>query len=303
MNANSSFSEKQNSAKSLGLLRASSYYYGRAKNVLAAQFILAVPGALFLSLLITSCPSAKVWGVLYSVTVALVDSLWLDRWQGRLRSLGAKTQEEFDTFLFGLKWRKLQVGARLAAEDLVGAFRKHPDSDATLKDWYPAIAGELPFPLGVLVCQRINVWWDSEVRRKLGYALLVLLFFSVFVIVALAVATKQPTDKLILSIVSPLLPVGLWCMREALRQFDASRKLDATKSAIVASWDEALQGKLEDSTATVTEFQAAIYDGRSRHPLVFNWIHRLFRPEGQETMHAMSERLVAEVRDRSPKPA
>lgn len=289
------FSAKQNSKSSLDKLRTASFFYGQAKLVSAWQFCLSVPGALGISLLIAACPNTKPWGVLYSVLVALLDTLWLDRWQNRLRTLGAKSQEEFDTELFDLPWRSLQAGPRLQPEDVASANRNYRDGDSHLMDWYPASVGSLDFPFNALACQRINVWWDSVVRRKLARSILVLLFVVTIAIVAIGVATRQPADRLILTVVAPLLPVVLWCVREALRQFDAATKLDAIKTAIASTWDAALSGQVELARVKVIEFQAAIYDGRSRHPLVFNWIHRHFRPEGQETMAEMADRLAAQV--------
>lgn len=276
------------------MLRAASYYYSRAKGILATQFVLTVVGAVALSLVLAVRPELKVWGVLYSVLVALADSLWLDRWQAALRIRGAKAQEAFDAGLFGFEWRKWQVGGRLTHEEVVRAARRFHGDENQLRDWYPASLDSVPLPLRALVCQRINAWWDAELRKRVAWWLIGVLLFVAVVVLIVSVATALQTDRLILTVVAPLFPAINWSLREALRQFDAARKLEATKLALVDSWETAVATGMM-TAAKMSEFQAAIYDGRSRHPLIFNWVHKRFRPEGQETMHEMARRLVREA--------
>lgn len=287
-------SETQNLPASIELLRASSHFYGRAKVILASQFILTVPGAVLLSLLLAARPELKVWAVLYSVLIALADSLWLDRWQAKLRVRGAKAQEAFDSVLFGFDWRKWQVGARLAHEEIVTASRKFRGSDDQLRDWYPPTLDYVPLPLRALVCQRINAWWDSELRRRVAWWLIGALVGATVLVLIVSVASAQQTDRVILTIIAPLFPAINWSLREVMRQFDAATKLDATKQALVEIWESSIASGTIDASK-VSDFQAAIYDGRSRHPLLFDWIHRRFRPEGQLTMQDMADRLVNEA--------
>lgn len=297
MPAPAEFSARQNSPESLERLRASSHYYGTAKTVLGWQFALSVLGALATSVLVAFVPNVKIWGVLYSILVSLADALWLDPWQARLRTLGAKVQEEFDGGLFGFPWRRLQAGARPGPEELIAAARRFDGNEDHLKDWYPAAAGDVPYPFNALISQRINVWWDAELRRKVGFRIIAVLVVAVVTVVAIGVVAQQTTEQLVLTTLVPLLPVLLWCVRESRRQFDAAKKLESIKDAITAAWAEALQDP-EAAGPRAIEIQSAIFDHRSRHPLIFNWVHRLFRPEGQETMTQMADRLAAEVAER-----
>jgi hypothetical protein len=297
VSTSSDFSARQNSPQSLERLRASSHSYGIAKTILGWQFGLSVAGALAVSVWVAVVPAAKVWGVLYSILISLADALWLDPWQSRLRTLGAKVQEEFDGGLFGFPWRRLQVGARPGPEELIASARRFEGNVDHLKDWYPAAAGSVPYPFNALICQRINVWWDAELRRKVGIRIMLVLLVTIVAVVALGIGTRQTTEQLVLTTFAPLLPVLLWCVRESRRQFDAAKKLESIKDAITTAWSEALKNP-ESASPRAVEIQSAIFDHRSRHPLIFNWVHRLFRPEGQETMIQMADRLAAEVAER-----
>jgi len=48
------------------------------------------------------------------------------------------------------------------------------------------------------------------------------------------------------------------------------------------------------------EFQSQIFDRRSRHPLIFNWINRLVRDKQQVSMNDKAKELVAEAKARLP---
>ena len=292
-------SEKQNTDRSLELLKASSYFYDCGKRLLALQFTLTVVGALAVAVIVAVFPESKIWAVLYSIVVALVDSLLLDRLQSRLKAQGAKAQEAFDGTLFELEWRQWQAGQRLAEEEVLSASAKFQGRIDYLRDWYPNALDGLPTSIQAIIFQRINVWWDAELRRKVGGFLIALLAVVSVAVVVIGVANRQSTDKLILSIVSPIFPAAMWAMREALRQFDAANRLGAIKSLVRDAWDCALSGSERGVSEKINRIQAAIFDCRSRNPLNFNWIHFLFRPRGQETMKQMAERLAADYRQKS----
>src|SRR6266568_4670832 len=83
--------DEQNSDKQIGRLGAFSIFYQRAKIVLGIQFILTVPAAIVTSVIILVSPEVKVWTTFYSITVALMDALVLERIQSHFRKLAART--------------------------------------------------------------------------------------------------------------------------------------------------------------------------------------------------------------------
>src|SRR6266404_1454459 len=102
--------EKQNSDQLINLLAAASRIYGRAKTLMAIQFVLTVPAALASSIIMALQPKTNLWLTFFSVTVALTDVLFLSTVQSRLRKRGATIQQMFDCALYGLPWRHLRCG-------------------------------------------------------------------------------------------------------------------------------------------------------------------------------------------------
>ena len=293
-------STEQNSDESLQLLAAGSTFYGKAKVVAGIQFILLVPAALIASLLILSKPDWKLWATFYSLTAALLDVLVLDRLQTHYRKMGAKTQELFDTTLFQLNWKTTRSGPKPDGEDLTRAassFQKANPDRSFLKDWYPSIVSELPLPLARLICQRAVCKWDTDLRRTFSIGAIVSLAVVLLGVVLIALAGEMKAGDVILKIYAPVAPAVLWCIREFLRQRDALSGLEKLKSHIESVWEKALRGSatVSELAADARDIQDCLFDGRSRHPLIFNWVYRIARRFQEDGMKAKAADMVKEA--------
>ncbi len=294
-------SEEQNSDESLKLLAASSTFYGRAKNVAGIQFILLVPAALAVSTLILAKPELKLWATFYSLTVALLDVLALDRLQTHYRKMGARTQELFDTTLFQLNWKTIRSGPKPDGEDLARAAaafnRKNPKHDF-LKDWYPLVVNNLPLPLARLICQRAACKWDTDLRRTFSIGAVVTLAVVLLGVVLISLAGEMKAGDIILKIYAPVAPAVLWCIREWLRQSEALTGLEKLKCHIETVWEKALRGNSHwaEASADAREIQDCLFDGRSRHPLIYNWVYFIARRFQEDGMKAKAAEMVKEAK-------
>ena len=114
----------QNAEPQINVLAAASHIYGRAKSLMAVQFALTVPAALVSSLIMAWQPGWKVWLTSFSVTVALLDTLWLSRAQISLKKRGANLQQMLDCALFELQWKLLRCGVRIDVTEILVDVRK-----------------------------------------------------------------------------------------------------------------------------------------------------------------------------------
>ena len=295
---------EQNTDESIQLLAAASTFYGRAKSIAGIQFILLVPAALAVSALILAKPELKLWATFYSLTVALLDILALDRLQTYYRKMGARTQELFDTTLFQLNWKTLRAGPEPDGEDLVRAaafFHKKNTNRDLLKNWYPVVVSDLPLPLARLICQRAACKWDTDLRRMFSISAIVTLAVVLLGVLLIALAGEMKAEDVLLKIYSPVAPAVLWCIREFFRQSDALSGLEKLKSHIEAVWQKALRGNTsEPELVTDTrEIQDCLFDGRSRHPLIYNWIYGMARRFQEDGMKATAADMVKEAQKRT----
>lgn len=291
---------RQNSEPHISRLAAYSTFYQRAKRTLAIQFALTVPSALVSSLVILVLPNAKVWTASYALSAALLDALLFERIQAHYRGIAARTQELFDCDLLRMEWPSPRAGAKPDTEDIVHAAahyrRKHPQMEELI-DWYPTAVERLPLPLARLICQRTNCWWDSSLRKKYANILLGILILVVIAVFGISLTQKHTVEQMILTVYAPIAPAVLWTAREFRRQRDAAESLDKLRGHIDLVWDKAIGGRLighalDDKSR---EIQDMIFDGRSKNPLVFDWINRLVRPSHQIRMNAKAQEMVEEA--------
>ncbi len=304
MTNNSNINIQQNTAARLDQLAAYSYFYQRAKLCLGIQFVLTVPAAVVMSIIILLWPDAKGWTTFYALSVAVLDATLFDAIQSHYKKLGARTQELFDSSLLRIEWNALRVGQKPDTEDVFQAaskFKQKSNQIERLRDWYPPAAGELPLPLARLICQRANTWWDSSIRKSYANSLTGIMILVLITVLIIALAAGNTVEEMLLSVYAPVAPAVLWSIREIRRQREAAESLDKVKGHVEHNWKDALAGRLSsDALAIVSrETQDAIFDGRARNPLLFDWINRIARPKKQISMNAKAQELVDEAR-RSP---
>lgn len=291
---------KQNDEEQINLLAAASRIYGRAKLLMAVQFTLTVPAALASALLMAWQPTWKVWLTFFSITVTLLDALCLTRALARFKKRGAVVQQMFDCAVFDLPWPTLRCGPRVDSEDILADAQdqlRNPKARNGLPDWYPPSVKALPLSLARLICQRASLWWDLRQRDRVRGALTAILSVLAIAIFLIALVRGDTVQQMILTVYVPLAPAIVWILREIIAQRDAIQADERGLAAVEALWKQAMERRLDDAEALNQSqlVQDALFDNRSRSPLVFDWIYHLLRKRKQQQMEFKAEELVKEA--------
>lgn len=291
---------KQNEDEQINLLAAASRIYGRAKRLMAVQFALTVPAALASALLMAWQPTWKVWLTFFSITVTLFDVLCLTRALARFKKRGAVVQQMFDCSVFELPWRALRCGPRVDSEDILADAQdqlRNSKARTGLPDWYPPSVKPLPLSLARLICQRASFWWDLRQRDSVRGALTAILSVLAIAIFLIALVRGDTVQQMILTVYVPLAPAIVWILREILAQRDAIQADERGLATVEALWRQAMEQRLDDQEALNQSLlvQDALFDNRSRSPLVFDWVYHLLRKRKQQQMEFKAEELVKEA--------
>jgi hypothetical protein len=291
---------RQNAETQLKLLAAASRIYGRAKLLMAVQFTLTVPAALASALLMAWQPTWKIWLTFFSITVTMVDALCLTRAQSRFKKRGAVVQQMFDCAVMEMPWQPLRCGSRVDSEDILTDAQDHlavTKRPKELIDWYPPSVKALPLPLARLICQRASFWWDLRQRDRVRGALTALLSVLAVAVFLIALACGDTVQQMILTVYVPLAPAVMWILREIIAQRDAIQADERGLATVETLWKQAMEKRLDDAEALNQSLlvQDALFDNRSRSPLVFNWIYYLLRKRKQQQMEFKADELVKEA--------
>ncbi|HYT35642.1 MAG TPA: S-4TM family putative pore-forming effector [Ktedonobacteraceae bacterium] len=291
--------KKQNTQQQLERLAAQRYLYSRAKSVLGIQLALDLLSPLVLATIVAFVPSFDASAAFIGVVAGVTDLL-LESYESSHKRRAADIQEIFDCDVLELECRDLQVRRRPITEIIMEAARDYKRSDpnySDLRDWYPPTVEKIPLYLARLVCQRINCWWDSQLRRRyVGVVVIVLLLLCVSVF-AIGLINGLTVAKLFLAVIFPLLPTFIWAYREIKGQTEAASEKDDLRKYAEELWEDAIHNKLpmEEIDKRSRNLQDEIYYNRRSNPFILDWFFKRLHYKNEEFVNRGAEELVKEA--------
>lgn len=297
--------ERQNSEAQIELLRARRELYHRAATLLRMQLgvTVALPVAAALAALIL--PSVRPFAAIVAIATVLIDVIFLDRPQKAMIKTSARVAEQFDCQVLDLPWNAFAVGERVPPEEVhaaAAAFRRRVGSDDELVDWYPSRIAFAPMHAARVVCQRTNIWYDGEVRRKTGRLILGAALTVILGLVLAGLVAGLSLPDFVLAVLAPSTPLLTWALREYLRQNDTADHLERIRRPVDALWERLRQGACtdDDCLSGSREFQGAIYEHRARSPLPLPGVYERLRPRLEGTMNEVALKRLADLGLRPP---
>jgi hypothetical protein len=291
--------KKQNTQQQLERLAAQRYLYSRAKSVLGIQLALDLLSPLVLATTVAFVPSFDAYAAFIGVVAGVTDLL-LESYESSHKRRAADIQEIFDCDVLELECRDLQVRRRPITEIIMEAARDYKRSDpnySDLIDWYPPVVEKIPLYLARLVCQRINCWWDSQLRRRyVGVVVIVLLFLCASVF-AIGLINGLTVAKLFLAVIFPLLPTFIWAYREIKGQTEAASEKDELRKYAEELWEDAMHKRfpVEEIDKKSRNLQDEIYYNRRSNPFILDWFYKRLHRKNEEFMNRGAEELVKDA--------
>ena len=292
----------QNSEANLIFRKAIFVVYREANRIVVGQFFLVVLAPIAMAVIGLFCPELKSHFVLAGLLIALFDVVIVDRALSVRISEAAKIAEEFDCRVLNIPWASVFVGSRYSFERLRRHAKKFSDRKLSkVVNWYPKEAFSLSPERAALLCQRTNLWYDSELRRSyasmVGWAGGGLLFACLIA----SWAQNQTLQGGILYAVAPLFPFLSWTVRTYWRQKDVSDAQLRNLSSADLLLRRIAKGALLDGDAwsEIRELQNAIYARRSASPLMLPLLYRFLRPEMEDQMANGASQLIEELKLRN----
>lgn len=293
--------QRQNDPDNIKRLRAQRSVYARAKKTLTWQVGITVALPVCAAIVVIFWPHLKAVAAAIALCAAVSDVAFIDRFQKKQKLLAATIQEEFDCSVLDMEWNTFTVGPRPDPESVHDAsVSPFGSDDRLLRDWYPAIVGEVPLYIGRIICQRTNLVYDARLRREFGNWTLAFVCFIAGTLLITGVALALPLDSLVLGFVVPIAPILSWGIREYYRQTDAANASDRLRILIQTLWDKlvAKQCSEQECSSQARLLQNAIFERRATAPLIFDWIYERLRPSMESQVAVGATDLVQTIKSR-----
>ena len=184
--------KRQNESKSLQYLAAQRQIYSEAKtrmNVQIALIVLPPIAICFLKELCIYNTNIVACVILLSFIILVFDRFYLSEQIKEKCCRAAKIQELFDSYVLDIVWNNSLCGSKeeiYRYVDISAEKYKQNKGVEMLKNWYPPEIKSLRGEKARLQCQKINVFWDREIRQSFLFFLICgAIVYIIFVIGAL----------------------------------------------------------------------------------------------------------------------
>lgn len=241
-----------------------------------------------------------VYAGLWGISVTFLELLIFSRLQNSSQEKAAKIQQLFDCEVLQFNWLNLNCGIRIEPETIIDAstrFKRKEPNYSNLKNWYAVSVGKLPIYQARIICQRSNIWWDAQLRRRYSkWVIFVLVTLSIIVFL-IGLIGGLTLEKFLLAVLAPLTPAFVFGLRQYIEHNEAANRLDRLRENAEALLQEVINGRFtpQDLERESYSLQAQIYDNRRRSPLIFDWLYSRLRRKDEEQMNKGAEAIIQEL--------
>lgn len=285
---------EQNADNKLRFLAAQRQLYSEAKQLRYWRQMGSVGLALVAPVVLFYYPTS---GTIFTAIGAIwlsIERLFLKRIEVQKVKQAATIQEEFDTTLFNLPWNRMLVGAKVQPELISLALHRYKGTYDKLRDWYPNTA-RVPYPLNVLICQRINLVWDWQLRRRYAFGLICLTIIYIISLTVFAIVKDRLVIDFLLGLLFPALSAVVEGIELAWDHIRIAAEKEQSASEIFALWEQGLKDHRSVSKTKCRDIQDCIYLYRSNGPLVPDWWYNRLRGTYEVDMYATATKLIAQA--------
>lgn len=268
--------QRQNAPRSIKLLAAQRQTYSLAKTLLGTYVFFAIPVMLFVNLALKpivlkhySYDLTNIIAVL-ALLLTFLDILWLKNHVRALQEKAATIQEEFDRYVYNLKWDPIALGEKVSNVYIEKMYSKYSNSNdiSKLHDWYTPAVSQHPERKGILLCQSENLGWDIELRTS--YIAYVVIFITLFILSLLffEISNKVTLEYFIMAYLIPSMPLLTYFRNVYSEQSRAIKD----KTMLRENLSNALETQ-NIKRKTVESIQFQILNNRKSNPLIFDFFN------------------------------
>jgi hypothetical protein len=228
---------RQELPENLRFLKAQRVIYADAKKIYKWQLTITIIVVIIMNFtkLIakqTVHVDLSVYIGLVSVTITLIDLLFMANYLSKFKTNGAKVQEMFDCSIYNMEWNETNCGDKPENSVIDEAQSKYIlNAKAPLTNWYHIDLDGLSHEHAVLRCQETNLEYDRKLRYHFKNDCTILCLVVVIASFFLATIIDVSLQSYLLNFIIPSLPLIVVLIKIILDNQKAAKSLEEVRKA------------------------------------------------------------------------
>ena len=301
---------KQNQEQSINMIAAFRQMYSDVKCLSLVQVVLSVwvsvaftiaililKNSLITSMFGFGAIDISLYVSFYGVVIVMADLFVFTILIEEKKEVAAKIQEQFDTKVLGLAWNDTLVGGKPDPEYIYRLrcrfFQSSENKEADLVNWYNPKVSTVGHNKGVLLCQRMNLFWDKSLREAVNDRVFIALLVWCVIILGMALYQDPSLSTLLLTVICPLLPIVSYAIKLIKDNKMSIKILSYLKSLLEIAWDDAHNQLL--TREKLREVQNEIYQHRKTNRPISNRFYWKRKIEYEENAQYSIEQMIADL--------
>ncbi|MEM7758486.1 MAG: S-4TM family putative pore-forming effector [Cyanobacteria bacterium P01_A01_bin.40] len=293
--------QEQNNSVQIERLAAQRQLYSDAKRIQFFYIIINIFAAVIWSFVVIIFPKFNNWWTIWGFIATILGIFVFEPLQKNLKEQAAIIQQMFDSAVLQMDWDRLNTRYRVASERIsekCHEYNQGNNNSLELENWYSESVSEIPLHYARLICQRINCWWDGQLRAKyIKWMLIVLVSLSITLLLIGLVKDLSLKDFL-LDLVIPLSPLYYFGINQYREHKETIRTLYNLRQEAENYWQQSIYQSLSPDEITELSYslQKDIHNHRCSNPLIFDWLYKIYRDKNEEQMDKSTEDFIEEYK-------
>lgn len=223
--------------RNMQLLKAQRVIYANAKKIYRWQLSLTIVVVVILNFIkLTQKNFTNIdltpYIALISVSITLIDLIFLSGYLSSFKTNGAKVQELFDCYVYNMEWNETNSGDKPDNWVIEDAEKRYVyNSKAPLTNWYHIELDNLTQEEAILRCQETNLEYDRKLRFHFKNDCIIICLIVVVISFFITTLLNATFQGYITNFFTPSLPLIVILIKLILDNQKAVKSLEEVRKA------------------------------------------------------------------------
>ena len=233
---------------------------------------------------------------IYAIVVIFGEKI-LEIFIDRNKKTAASIQEKFDTNIFDIPENEL-LNSVFIDHDIVRKYSKKDKLNANkisrVTNWYSTRIDCLQTNIAILFCQRMNICYDQNIKKKYNKLLISLSVLTFITLLIISLTNDFSLKKFIIEVILPSIPILNFTYKEINQNIESVDNLQKLREIIENKLSSLSRNDVIESEE-LRNIQDRIFNNRILSPLIPDFIYKILWTELEDEMNYSVENRIVEL--------